>query len=161
MSQPAVPPPRSPAGLTGVRLLAVLVTMLWSSSWILIRKVLDDGDRIAPLTFAGLRYGLASLAIAAWVGVRRPLVDHTPLRSLGRAGLVAIAGLGVVQFAITQGAQFVAIDNQPAATTNLLLAATPLLVAAFGAVIGEPMTRRQLLAGIARRRSGRTLNTEP
>lgn len=153
MSQPLVSsPPRSPASAGGhgrVRLLAVLVTVLWSSSWVLIRKLLDDADRISPLTFAGLRYALAAVVLGAWVAVRRTGPRVVAIRSLGRRGLAAIAGLGVVQFAITQGAQFVAIDNQPAATTNLVLAATPLLVAAAGAVIGEPMTRRQLLAGAA------------
>lgn len=149
MSQPAAP--LSPAeGHARIRMLAVLVTVLWSSSWILIRKLLDDeADRIPPLTFAGLRYAVAAVALGAWVGVRRPTGAEVPLRSLGTRGLAAIAGLGVVQFAITQGAQFVAIDNQPAATTNLLLAATPLLVAAAGTLIGEPMTRPQLLAGAA------------
>lgn len=151
MSHPAVSPPRSPAAPNHgrLRLLAVLVTVLWSSSWVLIRKLLDDADRIPPLTFAGLRYCLAAVALGAWVAVRRPVGSPAPIRSLGRTGFAAIAGLGVVQFAITQGAQFVAIDNQPAATTNLLLAATPLLVAAAGTLIGEPMTRRQLLAGAA------------
>lgn len=159
MPETAPPPPHRPTiGAIGrARLLAVLVTVLWSSSWVLIRKLLDDdADRIPPLTFAGLRYGLAALALAAWVALRRPRSAEraadgatTSVRTLGAAGLAAVAGLGVVQFAITQGAQFVAIDNQPAATTNLLLAATPLLVAAAGAVIGEPMTRRQLLAGAA------------
>lgn len=159
MPETAPPPPHRPTiGAIGrARLLAVLVTVLWSSSWVLIRKLLDDdADRIPPLTFAGLRYGLAALALAAWVALRRPRSAEraadgatTSVRTLGAAGLAAVAGLGVVQFAITQGAQFVAIDSQPAATTNLLLAATPLLVAAAGAVIGEPMTRRQLLAGAA------------
>jgi drug/metabolite transporter (DMT)-like permease len=146
---PTIPPSFTASGHVRLRLLAVLVTVLWSSSWVLIRKLLDDGDRIPPLTFAGLRYGLAAVALGAWIALRRPVRAPAPLRSLGAGGLAAIAGLGVVQFAITQGAQFVAIDNQPAATTNLLLAATPLLVAAAGTIIGEPMTRRQLIAGAA------------
>ena len=37
--------------------------------------------------------------------------------------------LGLVFYAATQGAQFVAIDNQPAATTSVVLSWTPLLVA--------------------------------
>lgn len=151
MSQAAVTSFHSPAvpGNVRYRLLAVLVTVLWSSSWVLIRKLLDDADRIPPLTFAGLRYGLAAVALGAWVIVRRPAGPSATGPSLGARGIAVIAGLGVVQFAITQGAQFVAIDNQPAATTNLLLAATPLLVAGAGPLIGEPMTRRQLVAGAA------------
>ncbi len=41
-------------------LAAILVTVLWSSSWVLIRIGLDD-ESLPPLTFAGLRYGLAAL----------------------------------------------------------------------------------------------------
>jgi len=54
--------------------------------------------------------------------------------------------LGVVHFTITQGAQFVAIDSQPAATSSLLLAPTALVVAALSArSLGEHPTRMQYL----------------
>ena len=39
---------------------ALFVTFLWSTSWVLIKIGLVD---IAPLTFAGLRYGLAFLCL--------------------------------------------------------------------------------------------------
>jgi len=124
------------------RLLALAVTVAWSSSWVLIRVGLDEVD--APLTFAGLRYGLATLAIAAWVR-RRP----SPVRSSSvRRELPALVALGLVQYAVTQGAQFVAIAHQPLATTSLLLAATPLLVVLGGRLIGEPLTVRQVTAGL-------------
>lgn len=58
-----------------------------------------------------------------------------------------LAGLGAVQYALTQGSQFVAIDNQPAATTNLLLVMTPLLVAFFGVLVHEPPTARHFVVG--------------
>jgi drug/metabolite transporter (DMT)-like permease len=52
--------------------------------------------------------------------------------------------LGLVMYALTQGAQFVAIDNQPAATTSLVLSLTPLVVAAASTVAtGEPPSIRQ------------------
>jgi drug/metabolite transporter (DMT)-like permease len=54
-----------------------------------------------------------------------------------------------VYFAVTQGAQFVAIDAQPAATSSLMLAPTALLVAvASRRSIGESVGRRQF-AGAA------------
>ena len=58
--------------------------------------------------------------------------------------------LGLVFYALTQGAAFVAIDNQPAATTSLVLSWTPLVVAIIGgALISERPTRRQVFgAGI-------------
>jgi len=51
----AVLPPRSFAVLQ-----ALLVTFLWSTSWVLIKVGLED---LPPLTFAGLRYGLAALVL--------------------------------------------------------------------------------------------------
>jgi drug/metabolite transporter (DMT)-like permease len=55
---------------TRAALLAVFVTILWASSWVLIRIGLDSAD-LDPLGFAGMRYGLAALVIWATV-VRRP-----------------------------------------------------------------------------------------
>jgi len=57
--------------------------------------------------------------------------------------------LGVVLFTLTQGAQFVAIDNQPAATTSLMLCPTAFLVAVFSArSLSERASPRQF-AGAA------------
>ena len=54
-----------------------------------------------------------------------------------------------VMYALTQGAQFVAIDNQPATTTSLVLSLTPLLVAGFAVVaLGEVPASRQVLGAI-------------
>ena len=55
-----------------------------------------------------------------------------------------IGVLGLTFYAITQGAQFVAIDNQPTATTSLILSLTPLFVSVVGArSIGEHASARQ------------------
>jgi drug/metabolite transporter (DMT)-like permease len=140
MSLPA--PPVSSHSPTRLRLLAVAVTVLWSSSWVLIRSGLDEID--TPLTLAGMRYALAAIALTCWRRTTRRRV--TPWQ-LSRRDLVALVALGLVQYALTQGAQFVAIASQPLATTSLLLAATPLLVALGGRLIGEPLTVRQLVGG--------------
>ncbi|MGH8958518.1 MAG: DMT family transporter [Acidimicrobiia bacterium] len=109
------------------RAIAVLVTLLWSSSWILIRWGLDD-EALEPITFAALRYGLASIALAAIVASRSSLRQQ--MRSLDPSGWRDIGILGLVFYTLTQGAQFIAIDTQPAATSSLVLSLTPLLVAA-------------------------------
>lgn len=159
MSQPSSPvPSRSsppgrvapPAGVPArgrMLALAVFVTVLWSTSWVLIRAGLDDAG-LPPLTFAGLRYGLAAIALSSWLLVRRrgPGRAAGPIVPPGR--LPAVVALGLVQFAVTQGAQFAAIDSQPAATTSLLLATTPLVVALSSGLIGERPTTRQVAAGL-------------
>lgn len=126
--------------------MALLVTVLWSSSWVIIRFGLDD-EGLEPVTFAGLRYGVAALILMALVGLRP--AARTNLRSLHRADVARLAALGLVFYTLAQGAQFVALDHQPAATTSLVLAMTPLAVAALsGRSIGEHATRSQLGAAI-------------
>lgn len=126
--------------------LAVLVTVLWSSSWVLIRIGLDDAQ-LPPITFAGLRYGLASVVLWGVVATRRDARADVARLDVGSWRTLAV--LGVVYFAVTQGAQFVAIDAQPAATSSLLLSPTPLLVAVVSQrAIGESVHRRQLLGTV-------------
>ncbi|MEO1056420.1 MAG: DMT family transporter [Actinomycetota bacterium] len=122
--------------------LALAVTVLWSSSWILIRWGLDD-EALPPLTFAGLRYGLAAIVLLIAVGTSQR--HRAEVRSLDRRTTRSLAVLGLIFYALTQGAQFVAIDNQPAATTSLLLSLTPLVVAFVGyRTLGERASGRQV-----------------
>ena len=123
-------------------ILAVIVTVLWSSSWVIIRFGLDD-EGLNPITFAGLRYAAAALILMTLVGLRP--TARANLRRLDRAEVGRLALLGLVFYTLAQGAQFVALDYQPAATTSLVLAMTPLAVVALsGRSIGEHATRSQL-----------------
>lgn len=137
-------PTREPHRSSGVAIAAaLLVTVLWSSSWVLIRVGLDDAD-LPPLTFAAARYGLAATLLVAWVATHR--TTRAAAAGLGRNGVGWLVALGVVAIAVTQGAQFVAIAHQPAATTSLVLALTPLAVGALaGSLLGERTTPRQLV----------------
>lgn len=122
-------------------LTAIAVTVLWSSSWVLVRVGLED-EQLEPITFAGLRYGFASLVLIVSVTTKR--TRRADLGRLDRGSVGWLAVLGVVFYALTQGAQFVAIDNQPAATTSLMLSLTPLFVGIAGArSLGEHTTSRQ------------------
>jgi len=120
------------------RLQALLVTFLWSTSWVLIKLGLAD---IPALTFAGLRYALAFLLLL-------PLA----LRGEGRAALRALsvrdwgklAALGVVLYTLTQGAQFLGLSLLPAASVSLSLSFSPAVVAlAGGPWLGERPSARQ------------------
>jgi len=123
--------------------IALLVTFLWSTSWVLIRWGLDD-EALEPITFAALRYGLAATLLVGWVLGHQPL--RRSLRRLDRSTVYQVVILGVVFYALNQGAQFVAIDSQPAATTSLIFSWTPLLVAMLGGwSLGEAPNRRQVL----------------
>ncbi|HVR31900.1 MAG TPA: DMT family transporter [Acidimicrobiia bacterium] len=126
--------------------LAVFVTVLWASSWVLIRIGLDTSE-LQPLGFAGMRYGLAALLLWAAVAYRRARLLPTPAP---RTPVRELVVLGVVFYAVTQGAQFVAIANQPAATTSLILSFTPLLTALVAVVaLGERIRTIQAIGMIA------------
>ena len=113
-------------------LQALFVTFLWSTSWVFIKLGLDE---IPALTFAGLRYGLAFLLLLPLLF--RAEVRRAIARLSGRQWALLVA-LGVVMYAVTQGAQFLALERLPAQTTSLLLSFSPVMVALLGvALLGE------------------------
>ena len=107
-------------------LQALLVTFLWSTSWVLIKIGLQD---IPALSFAGLRYLLAFfclLPLALRAG------DLQTLRQLSPSGWVPLLALGLLFYALTQGAQFLSLFYLPAITVSLLLSFTSVIVAFMG-----------------------------
>ena len=125
-------------------LQALLVTFLWSTSWVLIKVGLED---LPPLVFAGLRYVLASL-ILLLVLCRDP-ARRRELRRLDGRSWRLFAALGLAMYSLTQGAQFVALGEISAVTVSLVLSATPALVALLSIpLLDEPPSRLQWL-GIA------------
>ena len=125
---------------------ALVVTFLWSTSWIMIRWGLDDED-LDPLGFAALRYLLAAAVLVAVV-LAKPS-HREAVRAIDTRTQWLIVILGIVYFTFTQGAQFIAIDNQPAATTSLVLSATPLIVAmASTRMLAERPSVRQVAGGV-------------
>ncbi|HEU4917353.1 MAG TPA: DMT family transporter [Acidimicrobiia bacterium] len=123
--------------------LALFVTMLWASSWVLIRWGLDD-EGLRPVTFAGIRYLLAAILLAG-ITAATPGARFAIARMSNRSW-VTLSVLGLVFVTLAQGAQFVAIDSQPAATTSLILSLTPLLVAGVSNLtLGERPGARQVV----------------
>jgi len=111
---------------TGTVLLALLVTFLWSTPWVLIKLGLLE---IPALTFAGLRYGLAFLCLCIYMLASR---QTGPLKSLSFRQWGLLVLLGITFFAIVQGAQFFGLAYLPAATISLILNFTSLVVALMG-----------------------------
>lgn len=118
---------------------ALFVTFLWSSSYVLIKAGLSS---IPALTFAGLRYGIAAAVLVALFAVRG---NPRTLTDLSRRERVRLLGLGVLLYAVTQGAQFVALEYLRAATVSVVLTFTPAGVALLAVpLLGEPPGRRQV-----------------
>ncbi len=127
---------------TRALLEALLVTFLWSTSWIFIKIGLAD---IPALTFAGLRYTTAFLCLA--------LLLFRPGRRVALATITgrqwaSLIGLGILQIAVAQGAQFVALASLPAASLTLLLNFSALLIAGMGILFLKERLARWQWVGI-------------
>ena len=112
----------SRARITAI-LQALFVTVLWSSSWVIIKFGLEE---IPPLIFAGLRYSIASLILLALIGLRSDTRKSVKGRS--RRWWTYLIVYGCIYIAATQGTQFLALKYLPAITLSLLLNITPILV---------------------------------
>lgn len=114
-----------PARLTAV-LLALFVVFLWATSWVLIKMGLQE---IPALTFAGLRYVLAFIFLLPFAIriQRRPSAVRITRYMWGQLII-----LGLLLYALTQGAVFLALAYLPAVTTNLLWSFSTVIVALFG-----------------------------
>ena len=126
-------------------LQALLVTFLWSTSWVLIKIGLQDLV-LPPLTFAGLRYVLAAIVL---LPLALPVLYSVPggVRASGVLGPIAL--LGLLLYAVTQGAQFAALVHLPAVAVALALSTTPVLVALVGLRGHERPTALQVVGAVA------------
>lgn len=124
-------------------LQALLVTFLWSTSWVLIKIGLED---IPALTFAGLRYFLAFLVLLPFA-LRAP--HRASLRGLSAAQWGRLALLGLLFYALTQGSQFLSLFYLPAVTVNLILSLTSIPVALLGALLLREHSTLAQWGGIA------------
>lgn len=123
-------------------LAAVLVTVLWSSSYVLIKWGLAD---IPPLYFATLRYALAFVILLAaevvyLFGGKRPVQG-----TIGRRQVTLLVVSGVAGYTIAQGLQYVGLYYLPAVTTSFLLNFNPFFVLVLTvALLGEGTSLPQL-----------------
>ncbi len=103
---------------------ALFVTLLWSTSWVLIKKTLNE---IPPLIFAGLRYTLAFVVLLPGLLRRK-----SEISSLSRKDLTRLALLGVLFYTLTQGGQFITLNYLEAITFSLMLNFSAVIVAVIG-----------------------------
>jgi drug/metabolite transporter (DMT)-like permease len=123
----------------------LLLSLIWSSTWMFIKLGLED---LPPVTFAGIRFVVASLALGAFVAIaRRPLP-----RARREWGLIALTGL--LAFSLNYGLLFWGEKYVSSGLAALLQTSIPV----FGLVIGhvhlpnERMTPRKVagvLLGVA------------
>ncbi len=104
-------------------LLALLVTFLWSTSFILIKWGLAE---IPPLTYAGLRYSLAFLCLLPFAFTKN---NKLAIISLNKNEWLKLSLYGLLFIGLTQGAMFMGLQLLPAVTVSLWLNFTPIVVA--------------------------------
>ena len=110
-------------------LLAFLITIIWSTSWVLIKIGLRE---IPALTFAGLRYTLAFVCLLPFLFSKDNLQQVKKLQATDwmRLGLY-----GFIGYALAQGTQFLGLSYLPSVTVSLLLNLTSIFVAFSGMVV--------------------------
>lgn len=130
----------SPPSRIKAILLNLLVVIIWSSSWVLIKIGLKD---IPPLTFAGLRYFMAFLVLVPFL-LQRQIKQQ--VKDFTRNDWKLVILMGVVSYFIAQGAQFLSLEYLPATTLSLMLNLTSIFVAISAVfLIQEIPTRLQLI----------------
>lgn len=116
--------PKPPSRIKAI-LLALLVTFIWSTSWVLIKFGLKE---VPSLTFAGLRYTLAFLVLVPFVLRKK---EFSTFKLLTKQDWWKLILLGLVYYALAQGGQFMALAFLPSITVSLILNISPLLIAIF------------------------------
>jgi len=119
-------------------LLALLVTFLWSTSFVIIKFGLAE---IPPLTFAGLRYSIALVCLLPFAFTK---TNSLLIKNLNKKNWLKLILLGILFYAFTQGTQFIGLSLLPAVTVSLWLNFTPFIVAVMAIfLISEYPTKLQ------------------
>jgi drug/metabolite transporter (DMT)-like permease len=118
---------------------ALLVTFLWSSSYILTKIGLEN---IQPLTLVGLRYLVASLVLIPIALKREEHKKITP-DSWWKLGV-----LGFLGYTIAQGLQCVGLFYLPSVSVTLILNFTPVTVLVLNLVLTGETPNREQIAGM-------------
>lgn len=126
-------------------LLALLVTVLWSTSWVLIKIGLRND--LPPLSFAGMRYAIAALMLAPPVLFNAR--ERTILFSLKRKDWLNLAMLGIIIYSLAQSAQFISLAYLPAAMVSLILNLSPAMVGIMSIFWWRERANRMQWFGIA------------
>ncbi len=116
-------------------LLAFFVTILWSSSWPIIKFGMNE---LPPLIFAGMRYVIAASILLVYVIVHPKY--RKELRGLSKKWWLKLLSYGLIFYTLTQGAQFLGLLYLNAITVSLLLSFSPILVLIFANVVLKEKT---------------------
>ena len=126
---------------------AVLVNMIWATSFIIVKLVLDE---ISPLTISGLRYFIGALILLPFI-----LREKNPKISSKMWGTLLI--LGIAQYAIGNGAIFWSLEYLPATTVSFLMGGITIATLIGGVFWLKEIPTKMQVIGIAVTLFGGTL----
>lgn len=109
---------------------ALFVTVLWSSSWVIIKFGLED---IPPIIFSGLRYITASIILVIVIFSKQEYRKN--VINLNRKNWTQLILYGLIFIAFTQGSMYIALDLLPAITVSLVLNFTIFIVVILSAFL--------------------------
>jgi drug/metabolite transporter (DMT)-like permease len=124
-------------------LLAVLVTFIWSTSWIFIKIGLKE---IPPLTFAGLRYFFAFLCLLPFLFQKENL---NQVKHFHKNDWIKLTILGVVSYSFAQGFQYLGLALLSTVTVGLLLNLSSLFVVFSGMIVLQERPTKLQWVGVA------------
>ena len=116
----------------------LLACLLWSGTFLFIRIGVAD---VGPFTFAASRLAVALLVLVPVVIVRREWASWTG------ADVAAVMGAGVLLLGVNYALVYWGARHVPSGLVAILLATTPIVALALGALRGaEAVTARKLAA---------------
>jgi len=119
----------------------LLVAAIWGSSFIGVKVALAHAG---PLTIAAIRYSMAGVLLLPWLFRGRRRFERPP------AGIwLRLVAIGLAQYAIGNGALFIALQQVTATAASLAISLVPIPVCVLEIAYLRERPSRLHLAGIA------------
>lgn len=118
-------------------LIALFVTFLWSTSFVIIKIGLKTAT---PMLFSGFRYLLAGSILLFFVGFNDK--SKKEIMSFTSRQFLLLLLYGLVFITMTQGFQYLSLNLLPAITVSQLLTITPVIVLLMGNFILKEVPSR-------------------
>lgn len=123
-------------------IIAALCTIVWSSSFIVIKIGLEQ---IPALPFAGFRYVMAAIFMLPWL-LQKSSVQA--IRRITRKDMIALVIMGLLTYPLNQGCLFLAMSYLPNATVSLITNMNPVFLAVLGGIFLNEHLKGSQFAGI-------------
>jgi drug/metabolite transporter (DMT)-like permease len=122
------------------RLYVALAAIAWSTAGLLQRELsIDVATQLAGRAF------FAALGVGVYVAIAERGRVLQAFRAIGHGGIAVVALL-----AVSSSAFFIALNHASVANVLFMQALAPIIAAALGTLLGEPVSRRTWLAmGVA------------